>query len=427
MEKNNPKTINGWAMFDWANSAYALVVSTAVFPPFYAAVAPDNVKILGASIDSNSLYSFSVSFAFILMAIMIPMLSGIADYSGRRKIFLKFFTILGSLACMALYFFNDEGDVILAICAFVIGTVGFGAGIVFYNAYLPEIATEDKYDKVSAKGYAFGYAGSVILLVIILLMISFHQSLGLASEAMAIRIGFLLVGLWWFGFALITFKRLPADRNDQFSKALIKKGIDELREVGRIISRQKYTIRFLASYFFYIAGVNVIIYLAAVFAKEELGFESSELIILILLLQFLATIGAYLFAYVSERFGNRLSLLIQVFIWIFICLFAYLTHSTLHFYILSLFVGLVFGGIQSLSRSSYSKFITDDSIPLTSYYSFYDVLTKLAIVGGTLMFGLVNQFTGSMRNSILVLSFFFIVGAILLFSVRFEKQIKPSV
>ena len=422
MQKNDPKVIKGWAMFDWANSAYSLVISTAVFPPFFASIAPDDVSLFGYSIDSNSLYSYSVSLAFLLIAFLIPMLSGIADYSGKRKSFLKFFTWLGALACMVLFFFNDGGDVFLGISAFVLGTIGFGAGLVFYNSYLPEIATEEKYDEVSAKGYAYGYIGSVILLVVILLMISFYDSIGLPDSSFAIRLGFFLVGLWWIIFAYYSFKRLPKDSNTEIDGSVIRKGIDELRQVAKIVWSQKYTSRFLASYFFFIAGVNVIIYLASIFAKEELKFESSDLIILILLLQFLATVGAYLFAWLSEKRGNKFSLMVQIIIWIFICGFASFTENSTHFYILSGFVGLVFGGIQSLSRSSYSKFLIDESVPLTSYYSFYDVLTKVAIVGGTFMFGLVNQMTGSMRNSILVLSFFFIVGAVILSTVKFDKS-----
>lgn len=423
IRKNDPKVINGWAMFDWANSAYSLVISTAVFPPFFATVAPDFVKVFNLDINSNSLYSFSVSLAFVLMAILVPLLSGIADFSGRRKFFLKFFTVMGSLSCMALFFFNDPADVMIGLSAYIIGTIGFGAGIVFYNAYLPEIATEDKYDDISAKGYAYGYIGSVLLLVIILLMISFYDKIGLESASMAIRIGFLLVGLWWLGFASITFRILPADKTTVLKKSLIKEGFRELKTVGKAIRGQKNTVLFLASYFFFIAGVNVIIYLASLFAREELEFGSSELIVLILLLQFLATIGAYFFAYLSDKKGNKLSLMTQILIWIGICMFAYFAHTKLYFYILAAFVGLVFGGIQSLSRSSYSKFIKDESIPLTSYYSFYDVLTKLAVVGGTLVFGLVNQLTGSMRNSILVLSVFFILGALILSRVRFDKKI----
>lgn len=414
-------------MFDWANSAYSLVISTAVFPPFYASIAPDKVNFLGTSVDSNSLYSYALSFAFLIVAVMIPMLSGIADYSGRRKMFLQLFTIIGSISCMALFFFKDGADVYLGIFGFVLGTIGFGACLVFYNAYLPEIATEDRYDDVSAKGYAYGYVGSVILLVIILLMISFYDKIGLPDKSLAIRIGFLLVGLWWFLFSLITFKSLPEDKKNKIDGSLVKKGIDELRQVARIIYRQKYTMRFLLSYFFFIAGVNVVIYLASIFAKEELGFSSSNLIVLILILQFLATVGAYFFAWLSDKKGNKFSLMVQVVIWIFICFFAYLTKQASHFYILSVFVGLVFGGIQSLSRSSYSKFIFDESVPLTSYYSFYDVLTKLAIVSGSVIFGVVNQITGSMRNSILSLTFLFIIGLIILATVKFDKSLDESV
>ncbi len=409
-------------MFDWANSAFSLVISTAVFPPFFASLAPDTINIFGEQLNSNSVYSFSVSLAFLFIAFMIPMLSGIADYSGRRMIFLKIFTVLGSISCIALYFFDSPSDVTIGLVGYILGTIGFGASIVFYNAYLPEIVTEDRLDDVSAKGYAYGYVGSVLLLVIILVMISFYDKIGLPDSSQAIRIGFVLVGVWWLAFATITFKRLPQDAKTKIDGSLVKKGIEELRQVARIIWKQKYTARFLMSYFFFIAGVNVIIYLASIFAKDELGFESADLIVLILLLQFLATIGAYFFAYLSDKKGNKLSLMIQIIIWILICCFAYMTDSKLHFYILAGFVGLVFGGIQSLSRSSYSKFIVDDSVPLTSYFSFYDVLTKLAIVGGTFIFGLVNQITGSMRNSILVLSLFFIIGAIILAYVKFDKS-----
>lgn len=424
LPKNDSRVINGWAMFDWANSAYSLVISTAVFPPFFASIAPDFLNVFGISINSNSLYSYSVSLAFVLMALLIPLLSGIADYSGKRKFFLKLFTIIGSISCMVLFFFNDAGDVALGLSAFILGTIGFGVGIVFYNAYLPEIATEDRFDAVSARGYAFGYIGSVILLAIILLMISFYSQIGLSSSSMAIRIGFVLVGIWWIGFAFLAFRVLPSDSKQAFDRTLFKEGFKELQKVGRAIKAESNTITFLSSYFFFIAGVNVIIYLASIFAKEDLNFGSSELIVLILLLQFLATIGAYFFAFLSDKKGNKLSLMIQIFIWIFICLLAYFTQSKFYFYILAGFVGLVFGGIQSLSRSSYSKFIEDDDIPLTSYYSFYDVLTKLAVVFGTLMFGLVNQLTGSMRYSILVLSVFFIVGALILAKVNFQKKIQ---
>ena len=420
---NNKKIINGWAFFDWANSAYALVISTAVFPPYFSSITPDNIVIFNYSINCQSLYSYSVALAFILIAIISPMLSGIADYSQRRMIFLKFFTILGSLACMSLFFFDGPEDTLFATIAFILGTIGFGAGIVFYNAYLPEITTEEHYDKVSAKGYSYGYFGSVLLLVFILALIQFGSSIGITSSTMPIRIGFLLVGLWWLGFAQITFNRLPPDKNVSMKLSYISKGIKEVRDVFRQVIKDSNISKFLIAYFFYIAGVNVVIYLASIFAQDELNFGQSELIIVILLLQLVAIAGAYLFAFISDRIGNKKALLIQLVIWVFVCIGAYMTTGKIFFFVLSALVGLVLGGIQSLSRSSYAKMIDKNKSDLTSYFSFYDVLTKLAIVAGTVVFGVVNQITNNMRYSVLSIAVFFILGFVILFTVKLEDYL----
>lgn len=417
--KNDKKTITGWAFFDWANSAFALVVSTAVFPPFFASTAPEYMNLFGFAIDSNSMYSYSVSVAYLALAIMIPLLSGIADYSGRRKKMLIFFTLLGVVSCMLLYGFDSPEKSMFALIAFVLGTIGFAGGIVFYNSYLPEIATEDQHDKVSAKGYAFGYVGSVIVLLIILFMIQKPETFGINSTD-AIRLGFLLVGVWWLVFGAFSLSRLPADQNKKLDNSVFMKGVNEVMSVWNVINKDSNIIKFLGSYFFFIAGVNVVIYLASVFAKEVLGFEQSQLIKLILLLQFLAAVGAYLFAYLSKRIGNKNSLLIQIVIWIAICIGAYFTTGDTFFFVLSGFVGLVFGGIQSLSRSTYSKMIKDSSVALTSYFSFYDVLTKLSIVSGTVVFGIVNQLTGNMRYSILAISIFFVIAFLIMLTVRTE-------
>lgn len=415
--KNDKKTINGWAFFDWANSAFALVVSTAVFPPFFAETAPEFMNLFGAEVNSNSMYSYSVSVAYLVLAFLVPFLSGIADYSGRRKKMLMFFTVLGALSCMSLYFFNGAERSLFALTAFILGTVGFGGGIVFYNSYLPEIATEDKHDEISAKGYAYGYVGSVFMLLLILFMIQKPDIFGIDST-MAIRVGFVLVGFWWLGFGFFSFTRLPKDVNKKLDGSVLMKGVKEVQNVWHMIKADSNILKFLGSYFFFIAGVNVVIYLASVFAKEVLGFGQSKLIILILLLQFLAAVGAYLFAFVSKKFGNKLALLIQIVIWIGICVGAYFTTGSTFFFVLSGFVGLVFGGIQSLSRSTYSKMIKDNTIALTSYFSFYDVLTKVAIVAGTFVFGIVNQITGNMRYSILALSVFFVIAFFIMIRVK---------
>ncbi len=420
--KNDKRTINGWAIFDWANSAYALVISTAIFPVYFIEYTSPQVEILGFTTSNTALYSFSVAAAYVLIAILSPLLSGIADYSGRKKIFLKLFTVLGSLSCMCLYFFQGPEDMWIGTICFVLATLGFAGGIVFYNAYLPTIVTEDRYDQVSAKGFAYGYVGSVILLVIILVMIQKPAMFGISDPQYPARLGFLMVGIWWLGFAQITFKRLPDDSSTPLGPESFKKGFQEIWKVFKRLTGQPALKRFLLAFFCYSAGVQTIIYVATVFAKTELNFESSELILLVLILQLVAIGGAYLFAWVSKIYSNKLSLIIMLLIWITICLGSYFTQGKMMFYGLSAMVGLVMGGIQSLSRSTYSKMLEDKDNDVTSYFSFYDVLYKTAIVAGTFLFALVDSITGDMRNSILVLTVFFVAGMLILLSIKKEDM-----
>lgn len=420
MQLNDKKVIRGWTYFDWANSAYYLVISTAIFPIYFSNVADDQIRMFGGSISNSALYSFSVSAAYILIACLSPLLSGIADYSGRRMFFLKFFTYLGVTGCLSLFFFHSPATMWIGTIAFIIGTIGAAGGLVFYDSYLPLIATQDQYDKVSAKGYAFGYFGSVLLLVACLIIIQRPQLLGISSDTLPSRISFVLVGLWWFGFSQITFSRLPPDIPTPHPKNLFQHGWNELRLVWAHVKLDKEIKSFLAAYFFYIAGVHTVIYLASLFAGQELGFKDTELIITILLLQLVAIPGALFFAYVSKTKGNKFSLLIQLLIWILICLGAYLTTEKWHFFTIAAFVGLVLGGIQSLSRSSYAKLLEGRKVDLTSYFSFYDVLSKVAVVSGTFIFGLVNTIMGNMRSSVLFLALFFIMG--LIFLIKIDKN-----
>ena len=414
MTLNDRKTINGWAFFDWANSAYYLVISTAIFPIYFSGVTNPEVHLFGGTISNTALYSFSVSAAYILIALISPLLSGIADYTGRRMYFLKSFTIAGATGCIALFFFRSPETMWIGTTAFILGTIGAAGGLVFYDSYLPMIASEDQYDKVSARGYAYGYVGSVLLLVFCLLMIQKPEWFGISSATLPSRISFVLVGVWWLGFSQITFSRLPKDSPLQAPKKMFSKGWNELIQVWHIIKHDRQIILYLASYFFYIAGVHTVIYLASLFADRELGFKDAELIITILLLQLVAAPGAYLFAGLSKRKGNKWSLLVQLVIWIIICVGAYATTEKWQFFSIAALVGLVLGGIQSLSRSTYAKLLENRTEDLTSFFSFYDVLSKVAIVSGTFIFGLVNSITGSMRASVLVLAVFFLIGLILL-------------
>lgn len=331
--------------------------------------------------------------------------------------FLKAFTIFGAFGCIALFFFRSPESMWIGTAAFMIGTIGAAGGLVFYDSYLPIIATEDQYDKVSARGYAYGYVGSVLLLIICLVLIQKPEWLNITDPTLPSRISFVLVGVWWLGFSQITFQRLPADKPIAHAGKLLSRGWKELREVWQNIKHDAQIKRFLAAYFFYIAGVHTVIYLASIFADRELGFKDSELIITILLLQLVAVPGALLFAKVSKRKGNKFSLIIQLIIWMFICVGAYATTEKWQFFSIAGLVGLVLGGIQALSRSTYAKLLEGRKEDPTTFFSFLDVLSKLAIVSGTFIFGLVNSLTGSMRYSVLILGLFFLTGILILATV----------
>lgn len=410
IELNNKKTINAWAIFDWANSAYALVISTAIFPGYFEEYTPKEIGLGPLTFSNSSLYSFAVSFSYIIIAILSPLLSGIADYSGRRKFFLKTFTLIGSLACTALFFFKGEPQLWLGTSAFILATIGFAGSLVFYDSYLPLIVSEDNYNKVSARGYTFGYVGSVILLIFILMMILKPEWFGLQGGQMGARIGFLLVGMWWLGFAQYTFKYMPPDKKNLFTTSMIMNGYKEIKGAFQRVKAIPDIRNFLTAFFFYSAGVQTVIYLATIFAKKELGFATGELVLLVLILQLVAIGGAYVFSVLGNRKGNKNSIMIMICIWIVICFAAYFTYDKVMFYIIAGFVGLVMGGIQSLSRASYSMLIPEKDHDTTSYFSFYDVVYKSAIVGGTFIFGLVDNITNNMRYSVLTLAFLFMLG-----------------
>lgn len=422
-ELNNQKVINAWAIFDWANSAYALVITTAIFPKYFLAVTDPVIQVGGLSITNSSMYAYSISLAYIIIALCSPALSGIADSSGRKKLFLRTFTTLGATACIALFYFKGMNQLYLGAGAFILATIGFSGGLVFYNSYLPEIATEDQYDRVSARGFAYGYVGSVILLLINLTIILKPEMFGITTAGLPARIAFVMVGMWWIGFSQITFNYLPKDRKTQLNAGLITRGFGEIKRVWAELKTMRNTRLFLLAFFCYSAGVQTVIYMASTFADVELKFPASELIALIIILQLVAIGGAYLFAHLSKLRGNKFSLITMLVIWISICGGAYLVYEKWQFYLISIAVGMVMGGIQALSRSTYSKLLPDDLHDTTSYFSFYDVLEKLAIVAGTFSFGFIENLTGGMRNSVLALGMFFVVGILLLMNVRINNTV----
>jgi len=418
-ELNNKRVTNAWCMYDWANSVYSLTITTAVFPIYYEAVTKGVnedgiVSFFGWELPNTVLYSYALSLSFLLTAMLLPLLTGMADYGGRKKYFLKAFAYLGSMACAALFFFDGE-NVEFGILMSVLASFGFSGSLVFYNAFLPEISSPDKYDRLSARGFSFGYIGSVLLLILNLVMIESPATFGIEEGSLPARISFVLVGVWWAGFAQIPFNRLPDNtRDNQLSENLVRKGYEEIKKVYRSLSGLPNLKKYLTSFFFYNAGVQAVMYLATLFGTTELEMETSALILTVLIIQVVAIGGAYLFARISEKRGNVNSLSSMIMIWIVICVAAFFVNSQMQFFALAFVVGLVMGGIQALSRATYAKLIPQGTSDTASYFSFYDVTYNVSIVMGTLAYGLIDHLTGSMRNSALALVVFFVLGFIIL-------------
>lgn len=423
----NKKVQNSWAMYDWANSVYSLVITSTIFPVYFNSVTKssdgsDLVEFFGIEIINTVLYSYSISFSFLMIALISPLLSGIADASGKKLEFMKFFAYLGSASCIGLFFFEGDNLEWGIICS-VLASIGYAGSIVFYNAYLPEISKESDYDMLSAKGFALGYIGSVLLLILNLLMIQFPSWFMIPEGSLAARLSFLITGVWWAGFSQIPFRNLPKNSyHKQIKREFLLKGYREIQKVLVEIRSNRVMKRFLASFFFYSMGVQTVMYLAASFGDKELGLPSDQLILTILIIQFVAIFGSYFFAYLSKIYGNKSSLVIMVLVWVLICGAAYFVYSAYEFFALAFVVGLVMGGIQSLSRSTFSKLIPKSSTDLASFFSFYDVSEKMAIVLGTLSYGLIEQLTGSMRNSSLAMGLFFMAGLGFLLLVTIPKK-----
>lgn len=433
VEKGNKKLINGWAMYDWANSVYSLVITSTIFPIYYSAVTStettDQVMFLGMQFTNSALYSYTLSVSFLLIAFISPALSGIADYGGYKKGFMKFFCYLGAIACSSLYFFTGPENLWIAVLGLGLATIGWTGSIVFYNSYLPEIAHPIQQDRVSAKGYALGYIGSSLLLIFNLTMVLFPDWYGITSSDFSPRFSFLLVGVWWIGFAQITFARLPSNPYGKVATGnVLKKGYLELKKVWKSLARYPRLKLFLLSFFLYSMGVQTVMYVAALFGDKELKLESGQLITTILIIQFVAIGGAYLFAGLSKKYGNLQALAVSLIIWIGICAGAYFVYDVTGFYILAFAVGLVMGGIQSLSRSTYSKMLPETT-DHASYFSFYDVCEKVGIVLGTASYGIIEEVTGSMRSSVIALAIYFILGFIVLMRITkfaLPKQLKAG-
>lgn len=433
LQKGDKKLINAWAFYDWANSVYSLVIGTTVFPIYYESVTDMDggiVRFLGTEWHNTTIYTYALGFSFLVVAFLSPILSAIADYTGNKKRFMQFFCLLGSLSVMSLYFFTGKENVWIGLIFTILASIGFWGSIVFYNAYLPEVATPEDQDRVSAKGFMLGYIGSVLLLAFNLSMVMKPEIYGITDTALPARISFLMVGIWWLGFAQFTFSRLPDNPYKRKpEKDYIFKGYRELKIVFDEIKKYSQIKILLISFFLYSIGVQTIILLASVFGIKDLGLETSNLIITILLIQLVGIVGAFVFSRISKKIGNIKALKITILIWAFTCIGAYMLHKEdpnvyLKFYALGGFIGFVLGAIQTLSRSTYSKLIPDETKDHATYFSFFDVTEKIAIVVGMIIAGVVSSFTNSLRLFILILAVFFIAGFIVLSFMKKSKHVK---
>jgi UMF1 family MFS transporter len=431
--QGNKRIIHGWVMYDWSNSVFQLTITTAIFPIYYVAITSaggiQTVKFFGAEVINTVLYSWTIASAFLLVAILSPLLSSMADYTGRRKIFMQVFTWIGALGCAGLFFFN-KNTVELGVIAFGLGTFGYAGSIVFYNSFLPVIAKPEDHDRISARGYSMGYLGGVILLLFNLTMIMKPGWFGIPADSnLPPRISFLTVGLWWIGFSQITFLRLPKYtlKKRKAKENVISNGYKELQGVYFQIRKSPTLSLYLICYFFFMMGLLSVMYMATNFGKKIVHLDDEVLIPTLLLIQLVGMVGAYSFAWLSHRIGNLQALMISLATWTLICIGAYFITNAAEFILAAFFIGIVMGGTQSLGRSTYSKMLPETT-DHTSFFSFFDVMEKLAVAGGTFTFGLIEAITGDMRVSVVAIAIFFIIGlGIILTILKISKKPKQKV
>ena len=428
--KGSKQLINAWAFYDWANSVYSLVISSAIFPIYYAALFAEKntIYFAGYEVKNTAMISFVTGCAFLVVAFISPLLSGIADFVGNKKTFMKFFVVMGSLSCIGLYWFELQ-TIYLGLFFYFLAMIGLWASLVFYNSYLPDVAYPEQQDRASARGFSMGYIGSVLLLLFNLSMVMMPYLYGIegtpGEAAMkAMRYSFVSVGVWWFCFSQISFYYLPkGNKNDEkITRDIFWNGFRELRSVYYQMAGNYPLKRYLSAFFVFSLAVQTVMLVAAYFGEEEIAWGSDSekttgLIVSILLIQIIAIFGAILSARASQRFGNVSTLVAINLIWVAICVVAYFIRTPMQFYFVAGFVGMVMGGLQTAARAAYSKFLpeTEDT---TSYFSFYDVAEKIGIIIGMFLFGAIDQITGSMRNSIVFFTLFFVMGALLLLRVN---------
>ncbi len=422
------KAKKAWVMYDWANSVYPLVITTAIFPIFYEKISTtfdadgnkvsDLVSFFGFEVVNTALVSYVSAAMFILVSLLSPLLSGIADFTQRKKFFLKLFFVLGSASCVGLMAF-DMAYLEVSMLIYLLAGLGFWCSLVFYNGFLPLLANKEEQDVLSAKGYSMGYIGSSLLLVVCLALI-----MGAGMDA---RISFAITAVWWAGFGFWCVSRIPEypvaipDNTSIFTK-----GFKELMDVWKRLKETPRLKRYLSAFFVFSMGVQTVMLMAVYFGTKEVSWPSEEakttgLIVSVLIIQLIASPGSRGVAWLSGKIGNVKALAWVLLVWCILCVAALGVTTPIHFYCIAGVVGLVMGGVQSLSRSTYSKLLPETK-DTASYFSFYDIAEKVGLVIGILSYGTIEQLTGSMRNSIFALIIFFVGGLILLLSMPKEER-----
>jgi UMF1 family MFS transporter len=436
---NDKREIFGWAMYDWANSAFSTTVGTVFLAPYVANLAAEAAKpyadglarLAGVPVAPDSFFPFCVSISVGLQVLILPILGAIADYSHLRKQMMQLFAVLGAVATVAL-FFTTAPVWWLGGLLYIIANLAFGAALVFYNSYLPDIASPDQRDKVSSYGWAMGYLGGALLLVVNLALYLLHNKIGLAADT-AVRINLASAGLWWLGFSFFTWvrlrprhaaKRIPAGEN------YVSVGFKQLWGTLKGVRRFPETLKFLLAYFLYNDGIQTVIAVSATFAAAPLlrgGLEigQSTLTIVILMIQFMAYFGALLWGRLAGRIGAKQSILVSLVIWAGVVIYAYIglrgDTRVVEFFILGGCIAVVMGGSQAISRSLFAQMIPASRE--AEYYSFYEVSERGTSWIGPFLFGMMNQVFGSLRPAILSLIFFFVMGLIVLPFVNVKKAV----
>ena len=439
---NDKREIFGWAMYDWANSAFSTTVGTVFLGPYLASLAanaakayPDGMaRFFGIPVAPDSFLPYAVSFSVGMQVLFLPILGAIADYSHRRKQLMQLFATIGAVSTIA-FFFVTQPLWWLGAILFVVANLAFGAAVVFYNSYLPDIASEDQRDRVSSYGWALGYLGGGLLLFFNLIFYQMHEKLGVPT-GLAVRINLASAGVWWLGFSLVTWSRL---RSRHAARALpsgenyVSVGFKQLWSTLKEVKRFPETLKYLLAYFLYNDGIQTVIAVSATFAaaplvRGGLEIEQGTLTMVILMIQFVAFGGALFWGKLAGWVGAKRAIIISLVIWAGVVTFAYggLKGETrvLQFWILGALIAVVMGGSQAISRSLFAQMIPDGRE--AEFYSFYEVSERGTSWIGPLLFGIMNQMFGSLRPALLSLIFFFFAGLLILPFVNVKKAIADA-